>query len=79
MVNSEGELLAVQIRPVGITPAPMTRFSYVTIILILILTIMLYTIYIYIMYDIEYVVYSHKNANACYMHIYIFSYIAMNK
>jgi hypothetical protein len=48
MVNSEGELLAVQIRPVGIMPAPMIRFSHVTMILILILTIMLYDICIYI-------------------------------
>jgi hypothetical protein len=46
MVDSEGELLAVQIRPVDIVSAPMIRFSHVTMILIL--TIMLYTIYIYI-------------------------------
>ena len=47
MVNSEGELLAVQIRPVDIISAPMIRFSHVTMILTLILTIMLYAIYIY--------------------------------
>ena len=46
MVDSEGELLAVQIRPVGIIPAPMIRFSHVTMILIL--TIMLYAVCIYI-------------------------------
>jgi hypothetical protein len=50
MVDSEGELLAVQIRPVDIISTPMTRFSHVTMILTLILSIMLYVIYIYILY-----------------------------
>ena len=50
MVDSEGELLAVKIRPVDIVSTPMIRFSHVTMILTLILSITLYVIYIYILY-----------------------------
>ncbi len=49
MVNIEGELLAVHIRPVDIISAPMIRFSHVTMIFSLILDIMLYAVYIYIL------------------------------
>ena len=82
MVDSEGELLAVQIRPVDIISTPMTRFSHVTMILTLILSIMLYVIYIYIYYICykNCSLYANANANAKYNYIYISSHVAcMNR